>query len=256
MFLLLFLPVATLTLGMASRAEPAVQKVVEAEYLKIRDSNSELRATELSRISNSELRQVAAEGHEATDRGRAAQVAFPALMRTTFPPWMAGVMIAAIIAAVMSSADSCLSCLATSVMEDIYRVHIDPAAEDARLLQVARWTTLLAGVVSAVCALVWSNIADILEFIYDFWAPSMVLPFLVGAFCYRREQSPAVVFSMIGGPVATAVWRFGLDSPFDVSPGFFGFGVSVLVYLLVCPFCRRVPENHWLRAGVVEEEPK
>ena len=255
-FLLLFLPVATLTLGMASRAEPAVKEVVEAEYLKIRESNAETREVELERIADSELRRTTAEGHETADRSRAAQVAFPALMRTTFPPWMAGVMIAAIIAAVMSSADSCLSCLATSVMEDIYRVHIDPSAGDARLLQVARWTTLLAGVVSAVCALVWSNIADILEFIYDFWAPSMVLPFLVGAFCYRRSQSPAVVFAMIGGPLATAIWRFGLESPFDVSPGFFGFGVSVLVYLLLRPLCRRIPENHWLRAGVIEEGAK
>jgi len=254
MFLLLFLPVATFTLGMASRAEPQVQRAVTLEYQEIQKTKAASREVELARIANPLEREAAVRGHSTADRAQAAQVAFPVLMRTTFPPWLAGVMIAAVIAAVMSSADSCLSCLATRVMEDVYRVHIDPAADDTRLLQVARWTTVLAGVLSAVCALVWTNIADILEFIYDFWAPSMVLPFVVGAFWYRRSQSPAVVISMIGGPLATVVWRFGLNAPWDISPGFFGAGVAVIIYLVSRPFFTRPSENRWLRPTMAEEE--
>lgn len=234
LFLLLFLPVATFTLGMASRVEPQVQQEVEREYQELQASNRVAREKVLARIEDPAVRADRVTQFESADRGRAGQVAFPVLMRTTFPPWLAGVMIAAVIAAVMSSADSCLSCLATSVMEDIYRVHIDPEADDKRLLQVARWTTVLAGVLSAVCALIWSNIADILEFIYDFWAPSMVLPFIVGAFCYRRHQAKAVVASMIAGPLSAVVWRFGLDAPMDISSGFFGAGFALVVYLLGC----------------------
>ena len=233
-FLLLFLPVATFTLGMASRAEPRVQQEVQREYQELQASNRVTREKQLAEIEDPAARAVRVAEFESADRGQAGQLAFPVLMRTTFPPWLAGVMIAAVIAAVMSSADSCLSCLATSVMEDVYRVHIDPQADDRRLLQVARWTTVLAGVLSAICALIWSNIADILEFIYDFWAPSMVLPFIVGAFCYRRHQAKAVVASMIAGPLATAVWRFALEAPLDISPGFFGAGFAAIVYLLGC----------------------
>ena len=73
-----------------------------------------------------------------------------------------------------------------------------------------------------------------LEFIYDFWAPSMVLPFIVWAFCYRRHQAKAVVASMIAGPLSAVVWRFGLDAPMDISSGFFGAGFALVVYLLGC----------------------
>ncbi len=215
LFLLLFLPVATFTLAMAGRVEPKVQAAVQEKYQEIRAADPTQWTPEKDRAA----------------RANAAQVAFPALMRTTFPPLLAGIMIAALIAAVMSSADSCLSCLATSVMEDIYRMHIDPQADDARLLQVARWSTVVAGVIAAGCALAWSNIAEILEFIYDFWAPAMVLPFLVGVFAYRPEKRGPVVVSMIAGPLATILWRYVLDIPYDISPALFGFAVAVVVYL-------------------------
>ncbi len=217
LFLLLFLPVATFTLAMAGRVEPRVQAAVQEKYQQIRGADKTEWSPEKDRDA----------------RAAAAQVAFPELMRSTFPPLLAGVMIAALIAAVMSSADSCLSCLATSVMEDIYRVHIDPGADDARLLLVARWSTVVAGIVAAGCALAWSNIAEILEFIYDFWAPSMVLPFLVGVFGYRADKCGPVVVSMIAGPVATIIWRYALGIPYDISPSLFGFAAAVVVYVLL-----------------------
>ena len=247
LFLLLFLPVATFTLGMAARVEPEVQAAVSSKYQSIREDIETKR-----RAAAGEGGEISwTPGDEQSARAGAAEVAFPQLMRTTFPPWLAGVMIAAVIAAVMSSADSCLSCLATSVMEDVYRVHINPEAEDARLLRVAKWTTVLAGVLSAVCALVWSNIADILEFVYDFWAPSMVLPFLVGAFGYRPSRSRPVVWSMIGGTTGTILWRFVLESPGDVSPALFGFGVAVAVYLLACPLYKEPSTGRWLRPAMI-----
>ena len=115
---------------------------------------------------------------------------------------------------------------------------------------------MLAGVLSAVCALVWSNIADILEFVYDFWAPSMVLPFLVGAFGYRPSRSRPVVWSMIGGTVGTILWRFVLESPGDVSPALFGFGVAVAVYLLACPLYKEPSSGRWLRPGPTGTAPE
>ena len=102
LFLLLFLPIATCVLGLSAAAHPEVQ-------------------------------QAAAAG---------VQQVFPALVRTTFHPAFAGVMIAAMAAAAMSSADSVLSCNATVVMQDIYRRYINPRAPDRTLLRVAEWTTL------------------------------------------------------------------------------------------------------------------
>ena len=75
-----------------------------------------------------------------------------------------------------------------------------------------------------MCAFFFSNVADILVFVYDFWAPTMIVPFLVAVFWYHRSRIYAVVISMIVGGIVTVVWRFGLASPgdsgrlFSVSP--------------------------------------
>ena len=142
--------------------------------------------------------EVVAEIEQQQQSGKAdAQIVFPTLMRQTFPPVFAGVMIAALIAAVMSSGDSCLSCISTIVMEDIYRAGLDREASDQVLLRVGRNATLLTGVLAALCACLFSDIVKILSFVYDFWAPTMVFPFLVGIFWYQRQRIQAVLAAMI-----------------------------------------------------------
>jgi len=154
-------------------------------------------------------------------------------------------MIAAIIAAVMSSADSCLSCLATVVMEDAYRRHVDPNATDKRLLRIAQTSTLILGGAGAVCAWFFSNVAEILVFVYDFWAPTMVLPFLVALFWYHQSRVYAVVVSMIMGMIAVIVWRFGFDSPGDIGPALFGFAAALVSFSIALPLTSRLPLG-WL----------
>ena len=112
LFLLLFLPVVTLILGTAAQIDPGVTTAVEQEKNYILETATQ-RRTEMS---------------EEDARREAVQIAFPTLVRTVFPPLFAGIMIAAIMAAVMSSADSCLSCLATVAMEDYYRRHLNRQA--------------------------------------------------------------------------------------------------------------------------------
>ena len=226
-FLLLFLPIVTFTLGTAAQIDPGVQAAVAVEQEQV-------------------IERAAAIGQEISQDAaldRAYQVAFPALVRSTFHPAFAGIMIAAIIAAVMSSADSCLSCFATVVMEDAYRRHVNEKATDRQLLRVAQTTTLVAGAAAAVCAFFFNNVADILVFVYDFWAPTMIVPFLVGIFWYDRSRVYAVVISMIVGITSTVVWRFGLGSPGDIGPALFGIVAASVAFLLALPLTRHLPAS-------------
>jgi len=230
-FLLLFLPIATFILGNSAQINPDVQAAIDVEKQQL------LAAAAAARQPLTE---------EAAQH-QAYQVAFPTLVRVTFHPVFAGVMIAAIIAAVMSSADSCLSCLATVVMEDTYRRHVNPAATDHQLLRVAQATTLILGGAGAVCAWFFSNVADILIFVYDFWAPTMVLPFIIALFWYHESRIYAVVASMIVGALSVIVWRFGLGSPGDVGPALFGFGAALLAFFAALPLTSRWPRGSLLR---------
>ena len=228
-FLLLFLPIATFILGTSAQINPEVQAAIENEKQQLL-----VAAADTGRPITEEAAQQ-----------QAYQVAFPTLVRVTFHPLFAGVMIAAILAAVMSSADSCLSCLATVVMEDSYRRHVNPAATDHQLLRVAQAATLILGCAGAACAWFYSNVADILVFVYDFWAPTMVLPFIIAVFWYHESRVYAVVASMVVGTVSATLWRFGLGSPGDVGPALFGFGAALLAFIVALPLTSRLPLG-WL----------
>lgn len=223
-FLLCFLPIATFVMGVSAQADPEVVAQIEQQQ----------------------------------ESGKAdAQIVFPTLMRRTFPPVFAGVMIAALIAAVMSSGDSCLSCISTIMMEDIYRAGVDREATDQVLLRVGRNATLITGVVAAVCACLFSDIVKILSFVYDFWAPTMVFPFLVGIFWYKRARIQAVVVAMICGFLGALVWRFcpgfihsvlvtlnvsvDQNTIKDFQPGLAGLLFSLMAFVVALPLTRRRP---------------
>ena len=223
-FLLLFLPVSTFVLGTSAQISPAVQQTLLLEKQKILQTPS----SSGKLISEEKAEQ------------QAYQIAFPALVRTTLHPALAGVVIAAIVAAIMSSADSCLSCLAAVVMEDYYRRHVNRKANDQQLLRIAKWSTLLMGVGTAVCAWSFRNITEILEFVYDFWSPTMVLPFLVAIFWYHKSRIYAVTISMIIAFVATLVWRIW-PATSDVGAAMFGCVVALITFFVVWPLTARLP---------------
>ena len=122
----------------------------------------------------------------------------------------------------------------------------DPAQPGA-----ARATTRLAGSSAAVCAFFFTSVADILVFVYDFWAPTMIVSLLVALFWYHRSRNYAVVISMIVGGIATAVWRFGLASPGDSEPALFGFAAASVAFLAD----RRTDRYCCCSAGTISKPP-
>lgn len=207
LFLLLFLPIVTFVLGLSAAFDPEVSQVAQ----------------------------------------HGVQQVYPALLRSTFHPAIAGVMLAALVSAAMSSADSCLSSHATVVMEDLYRRYINPAANARLLLRVAQASTLFSGIGAAVCAYFFSDIAEVLVFAYDFWAPTMVLPFLVGLFWYKETRVYAVSASMVAGMIATVVWRFVIGPLWELGPALVGFVVAALVFLVALPITSRRPRSALFR---------
>ena len=84
-----------------------------------------------------------------------------------------------------------------------------------------------------------ATLPTILEFVYDFWAPTMILPFLVALFWYRTDRIYAAVASMVAGMVSTIVWRFILNTPWDIGPALFGITVAIVTYFAAIPVTRQ-----------------
>jgi SSS family solute:Na+ symporter len=84
--------------------------------------------------------------------GTRPDAVFPWFIMTQLPPGVTGMILAALIAAAMSSLDSDLNCLAAVGVEDYYR-RFRPQATDKRCLNVGRWIVVMSGVLSIAVAM-------------------------------------------------------------------------------------------------------
>ncbi|MCS7315848.1 MAG: sodium:solute symporter [Bryobacterales bacterium] len=85
-----------------------------------------------------------------------ADQVFPHFLATHIPPGLAGVFVASLLAAAMSTLSSDLNCLAVVGVEDFYRV-LRPQAGDRQRLRVGRWIVGICGAVAVAMALLLSR---------------------------------------------------------------------------------------------------
>jgi SSS family solute:Na+ symporter len=89
--------------------------------------------------------------------GRADSI-YPYFVANTLPPVLAGLVIAAIFAAAMSSIDACMNASSTVCVEDFYKRFRGDAVDDRHYLSAARWLTVVWGVLCTVMAILFINI--------------------------------------------------------------------------------------------------
>ncbi|MFW6162253.1 MAG: sodium:solute symporter [Planctomycetota bacterium] len=89
--------------------------------------------------------------------GRADSI-YPYFVASNLPPAIAGLVIAAIFAAAMSSIDACMNASSTVCVEDFYRRFRGEGPGDRHYLNAARWLTVVWGVLCTVMAILFINI--------------------------------------------------------------------------------------------------
>ncbi|MBU0507616.1 sodium:solute symporter family protein [bacterium] len=171
------------------------------------------------------------------------QQALPFVIQSLHNPWVAGLMIAALLSAVMSSADSALNSSTAIFVKDLFEHQLGWSHKgDRYLLRLARICSAILGVVAIVIAILWSDIIELLLFTYHVWAPAVIVPVTVGALTKDRSRAMLVsVFaSMIVATVVTTVYRV---TPYaeNFDPAVFGVGVSALTYFALRLYFRISP---------------
>ena len=168
-----------------------------------------------------------------------ADLAWPLLVTNLFPTGLSGLMIAAALAALMSTADSMLGSGATVVARDFYQRIVQPDATQRRLVLVARLATVVLAAFAVVAALLVPNVLDLLLYSYSFWAPSIILPILVGVLWYRKKHVLPVFASMVIGLFAALVW-LSLGEPYQLEGSVVGVFAALLTFLICRPLLRNV----------------
>jgi solute:Na+ symporter, SSS family len=140
--------------------------------------------------------------------------AYPTLVVRLLPPGLAGFMVAALIAALMSSLSATFNSASTLVTFDIYKV-LRPAASEARLVAVGRLVT----VVMVALSMLWvpfikylsSEVYIYLQSVQAYISPPIAAVFLVGVFWPRVNRSGAIAALVAGAVLGAARFIFELN---------------------------------------------
>ncbi|MBI1193114.1 MAG: solute:sodium symporter family transporter [Bacteroidetes bacterium] len=149
----------------------------------------------------------------ADEIGGNMDAAYPTLLKNILPAGLAGLMLAALFGAVMSTLDSLLNSSATLFTMDLYKPFINPGADDRTLMRTGRWSTLVFVLVACLWTpVVGSFDGGLYEFIQLYWGfvqPGILAVFLFGLVWSRVPAAAALAGMLLNIPLyGLLLWQF------------------------------------------------
>ncbi|CAN5581386.1 hypothetical protein BH24ACI3_BH24ACI3_04320 [soil metagenome] len=126
---------------------------------------------------------------------------FPTFVVTYMPVGILGLIIAAIMAAAMSSISSELNALATASTIDFYRRYFKPNATSAQFVLFGRFATLIWGIFACIVATYATNLGSLIEVVNKFGSffYGSLLGVFVLAIGVRRARGRGAFFGIMCG---------------------------------------------------------
>lgn len=147
------------------------------------------------------------------------------------PPWIAGLLLSGILAAIISTADSQLLVMTSSVSEDIVNKAMGKKISEKQLVRISRITIVIAGLVGLIIALTSKS----LVYLVVSWAWAGVgctlSPAIILTFLWKRYSGIGVIATIIAGFVSTLIW---ISTPLEdvISSRFTTFIIAAIVGIL------------------------
>lgn len=167
------------------------------------------------------------------------ETVFIQLARTLFPSFIAGLLLAAIIAASMSTADSQLLVASSSFTSDIYKPIFRKNASEKEILRVGRIVVLAVSAIAFfIASSKGSGAKAIMSLVSNAWAlfGSAFGPVVLLSLFWRRFTYKGAVAGIVGGAVVDLLWYIYLSAStgiYEIIPGFAaGLVLAVVVSLI------------------------
>ncbi|MDH4554857.1 sodium:solute symporter [Pseudomonas sp. BN417] len=160
--------------------------------------------------------------------------AFAAIVQASLPDGIRGLVIAAALAAMMSTASAGLLAASTTISEDLL-----PKLRGGKesTLGISRLFTLLTGIAVLVIALIVNDVLGALTLAYNLLVGGMLIP-LLGAVYWKRATTAAAIASMFLGCITALVFMFtdGLEAN---TPIYYSLAVGLVSFVVVSLLSRR-----------------
>ena len=166
------------------------------------------------------------------------ETVFITLSQQLFNPWVAGIITAAILSAIMSTVDSQLLVSSSVISEDFYRVFVRPQASEKELLMVSRGAVIAIALLAMVIAS--DRESRVLDLVSYAWAGfgAAFGPVIVFSLFWRSMTAASAIAGMIVGAVTVVVWSNmsgGLFDLYEIVPGFALASVVIVIITMLKP---------------------
>ncbi|MEQ1730566.1 MAG: sodium:solute symporter [Vicinamibacterales bacterium] len=210
-------------------------------------SGGEVAARESFRNSEAEVKAIRADAmafvRDATGNRTYNDVnyVFPTFITTQMPAGLVGLLIAAILAAAMSTIAGELSALSTASIIDFYRRFARPEGTDAHFLWVSRLATGFWGLFASVVAVWAASLGSLIEVVNRFGSffYGSILGVFILAIGAKRATSNGAFFGLIAG-MASVWWAATYTQVAFLWHNVIGAVAVVIVGLLISAVERRL----------------
>lgn len=177
-------------------------------------------------------------GEELLTTGSQKMV-FVTFARKLFPSFLAGVLMAAIMAASMSTADSQLLVASSSFTSDIYKPVIRKNASETELLWVGRISVIAVAVIAYfIASSKGAGAQAIMNLVENAWAGfgSSFGPVILLSLFWRRFTYKGAVAGVVGGALTDVLWYNFFSAStgiYEILPGFIAGFICAVVMTLI-----------------------
>jgi sodium/proline symporter len=130
----------------------------------------------------------------------------PHLANELLPAWLAGIFVSGAIAAMMSTADSQLLVISSSLIEDLFHRTLGWDVSDTKLLKGSRWITIIVGLIGFMIALTSDKL--IFSMVSYAWAGlgSSFGPLMLLMLTWKKVSWQGTIAGLVTGFVSTVIW--------------------------------------------------
>lgn len=151
------------------------------------------------------------------------ETVFIVLGQIIFHPFIAGIMLAAVLAAVMSTISSQLIVTSSALIEDLYKAIIKSNASDKHYVFLGRMAVLVVSLIAMLLA--WPNKESILKLVSFAWAGfgGAFGPIIILSLYWRKLTAKGALWGMIAGAITVGIWgniKVLSDTLYEIVPGF------------------------------------
>ncbi len=162
---------------------------------------------------------------------------------------LAGLFIAAILAAIMSTADSQLLVASSAISEDIYKGIVKKDADEGKVLNVGRAATIAVALIAMLIA--WNPESSVMKLVSDAWAGfgAAFGPLVLCSLFWKRTNFSGAFAGIITGALTVIIWDYiplmggvtigDATGLYSLLPGF----IISLVAIIIVSLCTKAPSE-------------